>query len=148
LYGSAAKHTPEDTKNETKIETSPNVILNTTVRKSPRLSKMRSNALDANVDDDDNATPAVGKKTADFLENFRFDSTSSKKEKVSSGQKTTVIPSTVSVGKKKKAAASVSKTSAMTTSKKKRRTSKRLSAVGERTSAGALFSEFALYPND
>jgi len=148
LYGSAAKHTPGDTKNESKIETSPNVILNTTVRKSPRHSKMRSNALDANVDDDDNATPAVGKKTADFLENFRFDSTSSKKKKVSSGQKTTVIPSTVSVGKKKKAAASVSKTSAMTTSKKKRRTSKRLSAGGERTSAGALFSEFALYPND
>ena len=146
LYGTASKNTPEDTKKKSMVESSPSALLNTAVRKSPRLTKIRSSALDNN-DDDDNATPATGKKTVDFLENFRFDSTSSTK-KALSGRKTTVIPSTVSVGKKKKAVSSLPKTTTTTTSKKKRRTSKRLSAGGERTSAAALFSEFALHSNN
>ena len=146
LYGTASKNTPEDTKKKSMVESSPSALLNTAVRKSPRLTKIRSSALDNN-DDDDNATPATRKKTVDFLENFRFDSTSSKK-KASSGRKTTVIPSTVSVGKKKKAVSSLPKTTTTTTSKKKRRKSKRLSAGGERTSAAALFSEFALHSNN
>ena len=105
---------PEDTKkkenkNNNKMESSPTVILNTVLRKSPRLSNIRSRLVDDNVVTDDKATPTTGKKSMDFLENFRFDSTSSKK--MSSTRKTTVIPNTVSVGKKKKAmVSSLSKT--------------------------------------
>ena len=82
----ASKNTPEDTKKKSMIEASASALLNTAVRKSPRLTKIRSSALDNN-DDGDNATPATRKKTVDFLENFRFDSTSSKK-KASWGRKT------------------------------------------------------------
>ena len=154
LYGDMAKYTPEDTKkkenkNNNKMESSPTVILNTVLRKSPRLSNIRSRLVDDNVVADDKATPTTGKKSMDFLENFRFDSTSSKK--MPSTRKTTVIPNTVSVGKKKKAmVSSLSKTTrtrTTTTNKKKRRTSKRLSTGGERVSASALFSEFALHSN-
>ena len=154
LYGDMAKYTPEDTKkkenkNNNKMESSPTVILNTVLRKSPRLSNIRSRLVDDNVVTDDKATPTTGKKSMDFLENFRFDSTSSKK--MPSTRKTTVIPNTVSVGKKKKAmVSSLSKTTTTrtrTTNKKKRRTSKRLSTGGERVSASALFSEFALHSN-
>ena len=132
------------------MESSPTVILNTVLRKSPRLSNIRSRLVDDNVVTDDKATPTTGKKSMDFLENFRFDSTSSKK--MPSTRKTTVIPNTVSVGKKKKAmVSSLSKTTTTrrttTTNKKKRRTSKRLSTGGERVSASALFSEFALHSN-
>ena len=66
LYGTRwSKNTPEDTKKKSMIEASPSALLNTAVRKSPRLTKIRSSALDNN-DDGDNATPATRKKTVDF----------------------------------------------------------------------------------